>query len=277
MSFVIVGVGYTGKRVCKLLPDDQIHLINRSSLQQSLRQLSHQLVDLDSADLQILVPSPCSVLYTVPPDSLANKRLANFLGSLVGDVQRFVYLSTTGVYGDCEGASVNEEVPPQPTTERAKRRLAAEEQVLKWSVEKGADVLILRVPGIYGPGRLGVDRLTADATVIREADANPGNRIHVDDLAACCVSAMTLDAATGIFNISDGDHRSSTWFAKTVAEICQLPAPREITRTEALQTMNSSRISFLSESRRIDNSKMRNTLGFRPRYPNAEDGIRASL
>jgi len=277
LKFVIVGVGYTGKRVCGLLPDDQIHLINRSRLDDGLDELPHQQIDLDSVDAKIVFPAPCSVLYTVPPDSLANKRLANFLKNLNVDVKRFVYLSTTGVYGDQKGAIVNENVAPQPSTKRAKRRLAAEQYVLEWGSMNGVDVTILRVPGIYGPGRLGIERLSAGAAVIREADANAGNRIHVDDLAACCVTAMAPGAATGIFNVGDGDHRSSTWFAKTVAEFLRLKTPREVTREEALLTLSSSRISFLTESRQIDTSKMRNELGYHPRFANAEDGIRASL
>ena len=272
-----MGVGYTGKRVCGLLPNDQVHLVNRSKLDHALGELSHQQVDLDSSDTRLVFPSPCSVLYTVPPDSLANKRLANFLNALNVEVQRFVYLSTTGVYGDQKGAIVNESVAPRPITKRAKRRLAAEQCVTDWGSQRRVDTTVLRVPGIYGPGRLGIERLSTGTTVIREADANPGNRIHVDDLAACCVTAMAAGAATGIFNVGDGDHRSSTWFAKTVAEFSQLKAPREVSREEALLTLSSSRISFLAESRQIDTSKMRNELGYQPQFANAEDGIRASL
>ena len=108
-------------------------------------------------------------------------------------------------------------------------------------------------------------------------EAPPGNRIHVDDLASCCL--QVLDAATipGVYNLGDGDHRSSSWFAKTVADIAGLTAPPEIPMAEATRTFSESRLSFLQESRRLDTSKMREVLGVVPRYEDATDGIRASL
>jgi len=278
MHFVVVGVGYTGKRVCNLLPGDRVYLVNRSELNENLQKLPNQTVNLDSSSHEALtLPAPCTVLYTVPPESHENARLENFLRNLGSEVQRIVYLSTTGVYGDRGGAVVTEKYAPKPTTDRAKYRRAAEERLLEWGSEKSAEIMVLRVPGIYGPDRLGVSRLAAKDAVISEVDANPGNRIHVDDLAACCIAAMTLDVPTGIYNVGDGDYRSSTWFAKTVARLADMSAPREIARDEALRTFSSRRLSFLAESRRIDVSKMRDTLGCVPRYRDAEDGIRASL
>jgi len=278
MHFAVVGVGYTGKRVCKLLPGERVHLISRSKPQDNLGEQSLQIVDLDSSSLGALtLPAPCTVLYTVPPDSRENLRLENFLRNLGGEVQRIVYLSTTGVYGDHGGAFVTESSAPKPTSARAKRRIAAEERLGEWGAENAVEIMILRVPGIYGPDRLGLSRLAANDAVIREADANPGNRIHVDDLAACCVAAMTSDVPAGIYNVGDGDYRSSTWFAKTVARLAGMNEPREIAREEALRTFSAGRLSFLAEARRIDTAKMRDTLGCVPRYRDAEDGIRASL
>ncbi len=278
MHFVVVGVGYTGKRVCNLLPGDRVYLINRSELTENLQEIPHQTVDLDSSSHAALtLPTPCTVLYTIPPESCENARLENLLRILGSGVQRIVYLSTTGVYGDSEGAVITENHVPKPGTERAKHRLAAEERLREWGAENSAEIVLLRVPGIYGPDRLGVSRLASNDAVIREMDANPGNRIHVDDLAACCIAAMTLDVPTGIYNVGDGDYRSSTWFAKTVARLSGMSAPREITREDALRTFSSRRLSFLAESRRIDVSRMRDTLGCVPRFSDAEDGIRASL
>jgi nucleoside-diphosphate-sugar epimerase len=278
MHFVVVGVGYTGKRVCTLLRSDRVYLVNRSELNENLQEFPNHTVDLDSSSLEALtLPAPCTVLYTVPPESYENARLENFLRNLSSEVHRIVYLSTTGVYGDHGGAVVTEDNAPKPTTNRAQYRLAAENRLLEWGSEKSAEIMVLRVPGIYGPDRLGVSRLAANDAVIREVDANPGNRIHVDDLTACCIAAMTLDAPTGVYNVGDGDYRSSTWFAKTVARLAGMSAPREIAREDALRNFSSRRLSFLAESRQIDISKMRDTLGCVPRYRDAEDGIRASL
>lgn len=268
MKFVVMGVGYTGQRVLSSLPADRALAIGRS------------ILDLDAPPpATFRLPEPCAVLYTVPPrsDTHEDGRLQTFL-SLPGAVpKRFVYLSTTGVYGHRDGASAVESDAPDPATDRARRRLAAETLLRRWCDERGVALIILRVPGIYGPGRLGVERIRAGLPVIREADANPGNRIHVDDLAACCVKALTEGIPPGIYNVGDGDHRSSTWFTKTVARLAQLDQPPEISRAEAEKTFSPARLSFLSESRKVDTAKMREVMGFTPRYTDPEDGIRASL
>ena len=147
----------------------------------------------------------------------------------------------------------------------------------EWARSNACDLVILRAPGIYGPGRLGLDRIEAGRPIIRETDANPGNRIHVDDLAACCVVALTSGGPAGIYNVGDGDHSSGTWFTKTVAHLAGLDRPPEISRKTAEQTFSRGRLSFLSESRRVDTTRMRETLKFEPRYCDPTDGILASL
>jgi nucleoside-diphosphate-sugar epimerase len=113
--------------------------------------------------------------------------------------------------------------------------------------------------------------------LIREEDANPGNRIHADDLAAAAIAALTRNIPAGVYNIGDSDHRSSTWFTLTVARLAGLNAPPLVSRDEAFRTFGRSRLSFLAESRTLDTTKMREVLKFTPRYANAENGIRASL
>jgi len=117
----------------------------------------------------------------------------------------------------------------------------------------------------------------AGMPVLAEDSTNPGNRIHVDDLADCCVAALEPGVPAGIFNVGDGDHRSATWFTNEVARQAGLSRPPEISREAAAKEFSPMRLSFLSESRRVDTSKMRRVLGVTPRYANPEDGIRASL
>jgi nucleoside-diphosphate-sugar epimerase len=157
------------------------------------------------------------------------------------------------------------------------RRYRAESMLQEWCSKSATRCIIFRVPGIYGPGRLGIDRISAGAAFIRESDANPGNRIHADDLANASIAALKCNIPGGIYNICDGDHRSGTWFAQTVARLAGLPAPHLISRADALRTLSASRLSFLTESRRLDTQKMLDVLGFKPRFQDAEDGIRASL
>ena len=153
----------------------------------------------------------------------------------------------------------------------SKPRADAETFLAGWTEH----LVILRVPGIYGPGRLGIERLKAGEASLRESEANPGNRIHVDDLVACCIAALSPDTPAGIYNVGDGDHRSSTWFAREVARQAGLEPPREISRARAVQEFSPMRLAFLASSRRVDTTRMREVLGITPMTP--EEGIRKSL
>ncbi len=160
-------------------------------------------------------------------------RLEKLLQLLQPAPQRFVYISTTGVYGDRAGDLVTEETLPQPKSNRALLRIAAERALSAWGEEHSVDVVILRVPGIYGPGRLGIERIREGMAIIQESDANPGNRIHADDLATCCIAALADEAPAGIYNIGDGDFRSPTWFSNEVARQSELAAPPVISWADA--------------------------------------------
>jgi nucleoside-diphosphate-sugar epimerase len=202
-------------------------------------------------------------------------RLDRLLALLHSVPARLVYISTSGVYGDRNGMFTDELVPAEPLTDRGERRLAAERLLAKWCDRRHCELTVLRVPAIYGPGRLGIERIQSGEAIVAEHDAHPGNRIHVDDLASCCIAAMHRDVPGGIYNVGDGDFRSASWFAKTVAQLAGIPAPPEVSRRQAQETFTPGRLSFLNESRRLDNTKMRQELGVQPRDP--ETGIRDSL
>ncbi len=272
---IIVGAGYVGRRV--LREHGSAFGLNRSSLDAELPAATFDL-DTDAA-MPVTLPGSYAVLYTVAPSAEAatDVRLEKLLQLLQPAPQRFVYISTTGVYGDRAGDLVTEETLPQPKSNRALLRIAAERALSAWGEEHSVDVVILRVPGIYGPGRLGIERIREGMAIIQESDANPGNRIHVDDLATCCIAALADDAPAGIYNIGDGDFRSPTWFSNEVARQSELAAPPVISWADAQSEFSEMRLSFLRESRRIDTRKMREVLGVIPRYSNPEDGIRASL
>jgi nucleoside-diphosphate-sugar epimerase len=276
MFTLVTGTGYTGRRVLDRLPADAAVGLSRSSVDTD-RRLA--VLDLDTAtSLPLELPSRYAVIYTVPPKGPSpDERLQRFLALLAPAPQRLVYISTTGVYGDCGGNTVIESTAMNPSNERAERRVAAEVQLADWAADRGCELVILRAPGIYGPGRLGVERIQARMPILSEADANPGNRIHVDDLATCCIAALSSDVPAGIYNVGDNDHRSSTWFTGEVAGQSGLPAPPEISREQANVEFSPQRLSFMSDSRRVDTTKMRDVLGVTPRYANPEDGIRASL
>ena len=271
MIALVVGPGYTGSRVLGRLP-------GAVAVGRSLPGDQH--LDLDgNPKLLITLRRDCSVIYPVPPapEQTGDDRLQRFLDLLPHDPARIVYLSTTGVYGNRDGARVDETTEPDPQSGSAQRRLAAETLLQEWCSGRNADAVILRVPGIYGPGRLGTERIRAATPVLRESDASPGNRIHVDDLASCCIAALSAEVPAGIYNVGDGDTRTTTWFMNEVARQAGLQAPPTVTREEAEETFSPMRLSFLRESRIVDTRKMRETLGVTPKYTNPADGIAASL
>lgn len=278
MTTVVVGTGYTGARLLRELPIDAALGLSRSQpADAGGRRVT--VASLDSPLDTLTLPDVYDIVYTVPPatDCDTDRRLEALLAALDPPPRRIVYLSTTGVYGDRGGAVVDESVQPEPRTDRARRRLAAETALSGYGEAHGSAVLILRVPGIYGPDRLMIDRVRERSLLIRESEANPGNRIHVDDLVAACLAALNPDVPPGVYNLGDGDNRSSTWFADRVAALLGLDAPPRVSRAEAEATFSPRRLSFLGESRRIDTSRMRNVLGVTPRYSDAETGIEASL
>lgn len=276
-AVLVVGTGYLGRRFLGSQNTRSAIGLSRSTMRSAERV---EVYDLDAGGaLPIDLPGQYSVLYTVPPSrhSMSDVRLERLLTLLTPAPKRFVYISTTGVYGNRDGASVDEDTKVKPETDRARRRVAAEESLQAWAEEHDCAVAILRVPGIYGPERLGLERIREGLPMISEQDVGPGNRIHVDDLVSCCAAALSPTVPAGIYNVGDSDTRSSTWFMSEVARQCQLPAPPTISMQEAERTFTPMRLSFLRESRQVDTHKMRAVLGITPRYANAEDGIRATL
>ena len=268
---LVVGAGYTGGRLVNRL--DNPVALGRSAT-------GEDRIDLDDDyGRPVTVSHDDAIVYTVPPsrDHDNDIRLERFLERLTTPPKRFVYLSTTGVYGDHGGRAVDETTHTAPRTERAARRASAEEALNTWCGDRGSTLVVLRVPGIYGPGRLGLERIRSGGPYIRESEANPGNRIHVDDLVACCLAALEGEDVSGTFNVGDGDHRSSTWFAMEVARQASLPPPATASRETVLAATSPAGRSFLAESRRVDVSRMRNVLKPALVFENPVDGIAAAL
>ena len=270
---LVAGAGYTGRRILDRLPD--VVGLSRSADHERAARM-----DFDHDDcLPVELADTWTLIYTVPPatDSEGDPRLERFLAALPSTPTRVVYLSTTGIYGDRGGMLVDESASPNPETGRAARRVRAETLLAEWCRDRGAELVILRVPGIYGPGRLGIRRIRQNMPVIAESETNPGNRIHVDDLAECCIRALDPSVPAGIYNVGDGDDRSATWFTFEVARQAGLDAPPTISRQEAEKTFSAARLSFLRESRRIDTTRMRGIIKPQMKYADPVDGIGASL
>lgn len=187
--------------------------------------------------------------------------------------RRFVYLSTSGVYGDCSGERVDETRAPHPQTERARRRLDAEQAVCDWGAREGAETVILRVPGIYAADRLPLARLARSMPVLRREDDVYTNHIHADDLAAIVATALCAARASGTYNASDDSAiRMGDWL-DLVADRSGLARPPRVSRAEAVRVVPADLLSFMSESRRLSNERLKSELGVRLRYPTVADGL----
>ncbi len=280
----IVGCGYLGLRLARRWRGLAHPVRGFATRPQSLEDIAATGAEAVRLDLDgPLTPVELTghlLYYLVPPapDGAHDRRLERFLGEIKGPVERFIYLSTTGVYGDREGALVNEDTPPAPQSERAIRRLAAENALRGWAEALGLSWCILRVPAIYGPGRLPLERLRRGEPAIHPQEALPGNRIHVEDLAtACLAAAHAVCADRRIYNVTDGTDDSLTSYLLRVARIGDLPQPPLIGRAEARARLSDSSWSFPGASRRIDNRRMREELGVALAYHDLDAGIRASL
>ncbi|MGI9211552.1 MAG: SDR family oxidoreductase [Methylococcaceae bacterium] len=284
---LIIGYGDIGRRVAELelAEGRSVAALVRSPAKWADHPPPVPLLiagDLDISARISPLPEPPSVLYwfAPPPSSGENDpRISRFLTNLTPGQRpgKVVYISTSGVYGDCQGAWVTENQPLAPRTDRARRRWAAEQCLTEWASQTGVAYVILRVPGIYGPGRLPVERLQHGLPVITPEEAPYSNRIHADDLASICVAAARYSGDLTVFNVSDGHPTTMTDYFMQVAAVLKLQSPPVISMEEARTRFSASLLSFVEESRRMDNRLMREVLGIRLRYPNLALGLPASL
>jgi nucleoside-diphosphate-sugar epimerase len=211
-----------------------------------------------------------------PPSGERDTRTANLIAALELHrilPARLVYVSTSGVYGDCAGARVDEERVPRPQTARAVRRLEAEAQLRAWCAARGVSLVILRVPGIYAADRLPIERLRAGIPVLRAEDDVYTNHIHAEDLAAFIARSLHDGAKPGIYNASDDTELKAGDWLDLVALRHGLPRPPRIPRSEAKARIPAAQLDFLSESRRLDNRRMKAVLGMTLAYPTVFSGV----
>jgi nucleoside-diphosphate-sugar epimerase len=184
-----------------------------------------------------------------------------------------VYLSTSGVYGDCAGARVDETREPRPQTDRARRRLDAERAVSDWGAREGVETVILRAPGIYARDRLPMERLARGLPVLRAEDDVYTNHIHADDLAAIVAAALRSPQASGTYNASDDSSIKMGDWLDFLADRAGLARPPRVSRLDAPRLLPPEMLSFMSESRRLTNERLKAQLGVRLRYPTVADGL----
>lgn len=286
-KILIVGCGDVGRRVARraLAEEMAVSALVRSKIQvRELLEMGIQTVvgDLDRPEPVAGLPTRgAAVFYFVPPPGGGNtdSRVRIFCGSVEPgeEPSKIVYISTSGVYGDTGGEWVTEETPVNPQTPRAGRRLDAETLLREWGKHRRVPVIVLRVTGIYGPGRFPLDRLRAGHPVLRDEEAPYTNRIHAEDLARICLAAAERGENGDIFNVSDGRPGTLTEYFDAVANAFSLPRPPRVSLEEARRVMTPLMLSYIAESRRMDNRRLRERLGVELLYPTLAEGIRASL
>ncbi|MGD2074478.1 MAG: SDR family oxidoreductase [Gammaproteobacteria bacterium] len=284
-AVLIIGCGDIGRRLaslCRPAPVTGVVRSPESGARLTTGNITPRVLDLDAPFGAEALPAFGSQLYYLappPPHGDSDPRVAAVSGVLRGQnrPQKLVYLSTTAVYGDCGGRWIDETARLVPGTARGRRRLDAERRWLRWGEEQDVPVVVLRVPGIYGPGRLPIERLKQGLPVLAERESPFTNRIHADDLARVCLAAMQQGRAGEAYNVADGHPTTMTDYFNQIADRLGLPRPPVVDRQTAEQVLSPSMLSFLSESKRLLNRKMLDELGVRLRYPDLDHGLAALL
>lgn len=279
---LIIGCGYVGERLARQYLDQGSAVLGLVRSAASLERLAAQGIDalrkdLASDDLGDLPLAGARVFHLAPPpgrgveDTQTRRLVAAF--PRAGQPRRIVYVSTTGVYGDCQGAWVDESWPIQPSADRSRRRWDAEQALRRWSLETGGELVILRVAGIYGPDRLPLERIRQGLPLVRPDEAPYTNRIHVEDLVAALVAAMERGVNGAVYNACDGHPSTMTDYFLAVADAAGLPRPPLITLADASGQLSEGMLSYLAESRCLSNRRLVEELGVRLRYPTLAEGL----
>ena len=273
---LIIGCGDIARRTAPLLSDRYriFALVRRPEHCPALRKLGIVpiLGDLDDyKSLTRLSGLADAVLHFAPPPALGDtdSRTRNLLRALSqGHLpQRLVYISTSGVYGDCAGAWISETQPCRPATPRALRRVDAENQLRDWAIQHGVNACILRVPGIYAADRLPIARIQNGTPSILASEDSYTNHIHADDLARIAVAALRHGKPCRVYHASDDHPMKVGDYFDEVADAHHLPRVPRISRNEALLVLPPSLLSFMNESRRLDNRRLKTELKIKLRFP----------
>jgi nucleoside-diphosphate-sugar epimerase len=266
-SILIIGCGDIGLRVTKKLARSHrvFALTSQQNRFQELREVGAIpiLGNLDHPEsLWRLSGLAQTVIHLAPPQNTGNRdcrtrNLIRILAQGSNTVRRLIYISTTGVYGDHGGAKVSEVTPVHPESERAKRRVDAEQALRLWAPAHGVVLTILRVPGIYAADRLPIDRLHAQTPALLPEEDAYSNHIHSDDLARLICGAVFHGKPQRIINTCDGGETKMGDYFDEVADAFGLERPKRLPASELQKIVSPMLWSFMRESRRVTNTRIR--------------------
>ena len=286
---LIIGCGDVGLRVARLLPGRIKVLALTSSVSRVAEMRGKNITPLqgnldDAATLRRLAGLATHVVHLAPPPNADpttknDPRTRALLRALRlrSLPQAVVYGSTSGVYGDCRGEWVTETRQLLPATTRALRRVDAEAQLRWFGRSTGVPLHILRIPGIYAPDREGGtprERLRRGTPVLVARDDVYTNHIHADDLARACLAALYRGKPQRVTNASDDTDLKMGDYFDLAADLYGLPRPSRLTRADAKAQLPAIQLSFMSESRRLDNRRLKTELRLRLRYPTISSGLK---
>lgn len=287
---LIIGCGDVGMRLIPLaLARYRVFALTRDVAQCAVLRatgVTPVIGDLDQPQsLSAIAGIAHDVVHLAPPPAsgMADTRTAHLIAALgrtrINRINRgslpqhFVYISTSGIYGDCGGDVVTETRPARPQTARAQRRVDAERRLRAWGVRSGVHVSILRVPGIYAVDRLPLARLQRGTPALHDADDSFVNHVHADDLARMVMAALSRAAPCRAYNAVDDLPQKMGDYFDLVADRYGLQRPPRIARSEAARVIPENLLSFMRESRRLSNQRIKRELRFRLRYPSVHDGM----
>ena len=281
----ITGCGHIGKLLAQQLLKKKIPVTGYVNSETSLaechnRNITCEIIDLDTDPdeaLQNINLTRYRVIYLAPPPSSgkADTRITNYLHAIEKHKpEKFVLISTTGVYGNCKGAWIDELTPLNPTADRAFRRADAETQVQQFCQRQNIPLVILRVAGIYGPGKIPLARIKSRQPIVNKQDSPFTNRIHADDLVNICEQALLDSRIKGIYNVTDGHPGTMYDYFVGVASAMDLPAPPAISLKEAQNQLSEGMLSYMAESRRINNKKLLKDFELVLQYPELQAGLK---
>jgi nucleoside-diphosphate-sugar epimerase len=300
-KILIAGFGDIGKRVAARIgarPNYHVvalaRKINVSPRDPSTgKMLRVKMIRGDLSSLPGLKKLPARIdtlLHFAPPPSFgtSDRHTKNLLASLERRnssrrttkratmlPRRIVYISTTGVYGNCHGEFIDETRPARPESARARRRVDAERQLFNWGRTHGVAVTVLRAPGIYAADRLPLERLKRQTPVLVTEDDVFTNHIHADDLARSVVLAIQQQRPKRfrVFNVVDDSQLRMGDYFDLIADTFSLARPPRIRRLEAQEKIAPMLLSFMGESRRIGNQRIKRELKFKLKYPTLESSL----
>jgi nucleoside-diphosphate-sugar epimerase len=278
---LIVGFGDVAERLVKRYAGQAefIGMVRRPERAAELRALgvTPYVGDLDAPATLQRLPRADGVFHFAPPpgEGRTDRRTAHLLHALGRrKPAALVYISTSGVYGDCAGSWVSETRPVAPVNGRAVRRVDAERQLRAWGERQRVQVSILRAPGIYAADRLPLERIRRGTPALVARDDSYTNHIHADDLARLAWAALFRGRSQRIYHAVDAHPlKMGDWF-DSCADAFGLPRPPRVKRDEAEKVLSEALLSFLRESRQLSNARTTKELRLKYRYPTSDDLLR---